>query len=191
MYTRFIFCFNYNGRRKLLANVTNIGTYISADLKLSFSKRGGIAFGEKGINYNSSIDDKHTSTTNNIEFTYHKDGSYLRKLPKNPHPYKYLNPGGTGMRYKPLNDIKTVILLATIDVQNYDICDNYFQENKKSLLVELKEDNLFNGEPFVAIIFVKNKNFIINKLTCELFYSTYVDLSGKSSERCPLVPNLN
>lgn len=82
------------------------------------------------------------------------------------------------MRYKPLNDIKTVILLATIDVQNYDICDNYFQENKKSLLVELKEDNLFNGEPFVAIIFVKNKNFIINKLTCELFYSTYVDLSS-------------
>lgn len=179
MYTRFVFCFSYNGTRKLLANVTNIGTYVNADLKLSFSKRGGIVFGDKGINYDGDIDDKHTFTTNNVEFSYHKDGSYLRKLPKNPHPHKYFNPGGTGMRCEPLNEVKTIICLAIIDVQNYNICDNYLQENKKSLLVELKEDNLFDGEPFSAIIFVKNKNFIVNKLTCELFYSTYVDLSSE------------
>lgn len=35
MSNRFVFCFNYNGVKKVLANVTNIGNYTSPDLKLS------------------------------------------------------------------------------------------------------------------------------------------------------------
>lgn len=177
MNNKFVFCFEFSNSNKLLANVINIGTYTNPDIKLSFGKKVGIVFGEAGINYDN-IEDEHTFTSNNVEFSYHNDGSYLRKLPQNPNPYKYFNPGGQGTRYNPLDEINSILCLAIIEVQNYIICDDYFA-GKGSLFVNIKEDNLLNGEPFKAIIFVKNKLFPINKLSCEIFYSNYVELSSK------------
>ncbi|WP_165021458.1 hypothetical protein [Dysgonomonas sp. ZJ279] len=176
MNKRFTFHFEYNKVKKLLVNVTNIGTDANPDLKLSFTKKPSITCGDTGISYNHPNCDQQTFTSNNIEMTYHKDGSYLRKLPKNTPPYKYYNPFGTGKRFQSLDSVNSFICLATIEVQNYSICDEYVM-SKKTLPIGIIEDNLFNGEPFIAIIYVKNKNFIINKLSCELFYSTYVHLS--------------
>lgn len=177
MNKKFVFCFEFNNSNKLIANIINIGTYTNPDLKLSFGKKIGIAFGEAGINYDN-IKDGHTFTSNNIEFSYHNDGSYLRKLPQNSNSYKYFNPGGKGTRCTPLDEINSVLCLAIIEVQNYIICDDYLVR-KKSLCINIKEDNLLNGEPFTAIIFVKNKLFPINKLSCEFFYSNYIELSSK------------
>ena len=171
---RFVFFFEHDNINRLLANVTNIGSFQRPDIKLSFTKKVGSAFGENGINYDNPKLDKHTFISSNIEFTYHHDGSFLRKLPKNDPPYKYFNPSGVGSRQQPLDKVESVVLLSAIEVQNYNLCDDYvINENTKSLGVN--KNTLFNGEPFIAIIYVKNKEFIINRLSCELFYSNFID----------------
>jgi len=170
------FTFTYLSVQRLLVSITNIGSYENPDLKFCCSHGIGMATGEKGFNYEYS---KDNFVVSNIELTYHPDGSFLRKIPSMPiNEFKYYNPNGKGCRIRPLNDIKDYEPIAIIDIQNYQICEKYVSKKNDSLLINLEEELLFNGEPFAVILYLKNKLFIVNKLSCELFYSDYMDISS-------------
>lgn len=159
--------FEMEGNFYMLFQVVNIGTKEYPDLKFS-------GFSNLYINYKTESDkdddkgyltEKETeqSTIHSyIEFTYHKDGSFLSKnLDFKDNSKRYYNPYGTGARWTPINDIQDVQPVISIEIRRMEIYHPVKIEEERDLVHNYicKNSELFesSGQYFVAI-YLKKKS---------------------------------
>ncbi len=169
------FIFSYQGTDRLLFTVTNIGSESNPDLKFVSHHGICLALGKGHDPYEFNEDNL---TTSNVESTYHSDGAFMRKLNNIDYKQKkYYNYNGTGVRTTPLLQIQDIKLLSLYNIQLPQICETYFQKKKDTSIIKIQADALINNGAFVAILFIKHKNKLMNQLVHELFCSHYVPIS--------------
>ncbi len=172
--------FEMEGLSYLLFRVVNIGTEDDPDFKFS-------GFSDLYINYKSDDNgeenkgflteeemDKSTFHEN-IEFTYHKDGSFLSKnMDFEEKSKRYHNPYGTGTRWTPINEIQGIQPVITIAIRRMEIYHptQIEEEREKVHNYICRNSDLFerNGQYFV-VIFLKEKRMPIACFTNVQGYS--------------------
>ena len=174
--------FEMEGLPYLLFRVVNIGTKDNPDFKFS-------GFSDFYINYRSEDngeDDKGFLTEeemdkstfhNNIEFTYHKDGSFLSKnMDFEEKSKRYHNPYGAGERWTPINEIHGIQPVISIAIRRMDIYHpTRIEEGSEKVHNYIcRNSDLFerNGQYLVAI-YLKEKR---KKVACFTTAQGYSDI---------------
>lgn len=179
--------FEENGINRFLLKVINIGTYDIPQLKFTFGHTISFVDVDVPIINQDKLDESDKITKGLIpceicEYSYHFDGSFLRKLPTFPVKQKtYLNPYGPKTRITPLDKIIDIMPVFVLEIKDSQTCQPYKQTTKKkSINYKCINNELFNHSSYKVIIYLKNKDFIINQYTTNQFYSDIVgDISSK------------
>lgn len=187
--------FEMEGLPYLLFHVVNIGTKDNPDFKFS-------GFSDFYINYRSEEngeDDKGFLTEeemekstfhNNIEFTYHKDGSFLSKnMDFEKKSKRYHNPYGTGERWTPINEIHGIQPVISIAIRRMDIYHptRIEKESEKVHNYICRNSDLFerNGQYLVAV-YLKEKGKTVACFTTEQGYSDILCSINDKLDLCML-----
>lgn len=172
--------FEMEGNFYMLFQVVNIGKKNIPDFKFT-------GFSNLYINYrsdNNKEDDKgylseeeiDKSTIHSyIEFTYHKDGSFLIKnMDFEDKSKRNHNPYGIGARWTPINDIQDIQSVISIAIRRMEIYQPVKLEEEGKMVHNYicKNAELFerNGQYLVAI-YMKEKNKPIACFTTSQGYS--------------------
>ena len=177
--------FEENGINRFLLKIINIGTYNIPQLKFTFGHGISLVDVDIPIINQEELDEsdeiaKGLIPCSNCEYSYHFDGSFLRKLPTFPIKEKtYFNPYGQNFHITPLDKIYDYMPIFVLDIKDSLACQPYRQTSKrKSINYTCFNNELFNHNTYKVIIYLKNKNFIINQYTTNKFYS---DIIGEIS----------
>ncbi len=172
--------FEMKGLSYLLFRVVNIGTKDAPDFKFS-------GFSDLYINYKSDDNgednkgflteeemDKSTFH-DNIEFTYHNDGSFLSKnMDFEEKSKRYHNPYGTGARWTPINEIYGIQPVINIAIRRMDIYHprRIEEEGEKVHNYICRNSDLFEQKgQYLVAIYLKEKNVPIACFTTAQGYS--------------------
>lgn len=187
--------FEVNGLPYLLCHVVNIGTKNTPDLKFS-------GFSDFYVNYRlreNGEDDKGFLTEEemdkstfhkNIEFTYHKDGSFLTKnIDFEEKSKRHHNPYGTGERWTPINEIHGIQPVISIAIRRMDVYHPTIieEESEKVHNYICRNSDLFerNGQYLVAV-YLKEKGKNIACFTTAQGYSDILCSINDKLDLCML-----
>lgn len=181
--------FEMEGLSYLLFRVVNIGTEDTPDFKFS-------GFSDFYINYRTedNLDDNKGYLTeeemdkstfhNNIEFTYHKDGSFLSKnMDFEEKSKRYHNPYGTGARWTPINEIHGIQPVISIAIRRMEIYHpiRVEEESEKNHNYICRNSDLFERKgQYLVAIYLKEKNVPIACFTtAQGYYDIMYSINDK------------
>ena len=187
--------FEMEGLSYLLFRVVNIGTKDAPDFKFS-------GFSDLYINYKSDDNgednkgflteeemDKSTFH-DNIEFTYHNDGSFLSKnMDFEEKSKRYHNPYGTGVRWIPINEIHGIQPVINIAIRRMDIYHprRIEEEGEKVHNYICRNSDLFERKgQYLVAIYLKEKNVSMACFTTAQGYSDILSSVNEKLDLCIL-----
>lgn len=164
--------FKMNSRYYGLFNIIQMGTNGIIDLKIT-DYYNGLAIitnndqdNEKGYLTESEID--KSRFVNQIEMSYHKDGSFLYKI-KDGGNVEYSNPYGKGERWTSTDNIDDFQPIFNIAIRRMEI----YNKSSETPILKSKEvayicenDDLFEKRgSYLVICYIRNKNIPLNRFT--------------------------
>lgn len=124
---------------------------------------------------------------NQVEMTYHKDGSFLHKI-KDRGNIKYSNPYGQGKRWTStdnISDFQPVFNIAIRRMQIYNkSCEKPILKSKESAYI-CENDELFeeNGT-YLVVCYIRNKKLPVNRFTNFQSYSDIITSLNDELDLC-------
>ena len=178
---------NNSSRSYLLCRIINIGDSINPDLKFTDVSSYGYITSNGRYDGGLTPDVKIDFATNQIELSYHRDGSPLYKSPikggDKPWRSNYMQ---QGFRQNIITECTTILPLIIFQIRNPKIYKNHLIEsgtNKKKVFI-CYNDILFNDEQSLfAVIYVRNKIIPLSKVTTKDYYS---DILAELTEKLDL-----
>lgn len=181
--------FKMNGRYYRLFNVIQMGKDGVVDLKIT-DFYNNLAILSKTSNHEKgylSEDEMNKSKfVNNLEFSYHKDGSFLRKIKDGLEP-EYLNPYGKGERWTATNSINDFQPVMNIEIRRMAIYNKSYPQpilKSKERAYICENNDLFESTgTYIVILYIRNKSLPLNCYTSVQLYS---DVIAELNERLDL-----
>lgn len=184
--------FEMEGNFYMLFQVVNIGTKNIPDFKFS-------GFSNLYINHktdNNKEDDKGYLTEEEIEkstihsyieFTYHKDGSFLTKnMDFEDKTKRYHNPYGIGVRWTPINDIQDIQPVISVAIRRMEIYHPVKLEEEGEMVHNYicKNTELFERDgQYLVAIYLKEKN---KQVACFTTSQSYSDILCNVNDKLDL-----
>ena len=172
--------FEMEGNFYMLFQVVNVGTKNIPDFKFS-------GFSNLYINHktdNNKEDDKGYLTEEEIEkstihsyieFTYHKDGSFITKnMDFEDKTKRYHNPYGIGVRWTPINDIQDIQPVISVAIRRMEIYHPVKLEEEGEMVHNYicKNTELLERDgQYLVAIYLKEKNKQVACFTTSQGYS--------------------
>ena len=183
--------FKMNGRCYGLFNIIQMGTNGIVDLKITDYYNGlaiitnNVQDDEKGYLTESEID--KSRFVNQIEMSYHKDGSFLHKI-KDRENVEYSNPYGKGERWTSTDNIDDFQPIFNIAIRRMEIynksCETPILKSKEVAYI-CENDDLFEKRgSYLVICYIRNKNIPLNRFTNSQSYSDIITSLNESLDLC-------
>lgn len=188
--------FEMEGLSYLLFHVVNIGNKDTPELKFSGFSNYYISYQnddnhsvEKG--YLTEEEIEKSTFHDYVEFTYHKDGTFLTKH-KDFHTQsnRYNNPYGKGVRWTPINEIQGIQPIITIAIRRMNIYHSIKIEKEKSTVHNYicKNPDLFVSQgKYLVIVYLKEKAKPIACFTTDQVYSDIIIDINERLDLCILL----
>lgn len=165
-----------DGRNYLLFKIINMGTEEVPDLKIT--TLSDISFLIKAVDFQEGAEDfekiEETPLVNNVEMSYHKDGSFLNKVGgTNYHD----NPYGEGARWTPISGIHDLQPVFNISIKKMAIYNprKLEPETGHNTNYVCCDEDLFEMDgTYEVCVYIKPKNMKICRIAAPGYYSDII-----------------
>lgn len=174
------FYIKLNDRYYRLFNVIQMGKDEIVDLKITdFYRNFVIMASNKSEDKGYLTEDEFNNLrfVQNVEMSYHKDGSFLHKIKDGINP-EYSNPYGQGERWTATDEIVDFQPIMYIAIRRMEIFKNSSLQPKlksKETLYICENEELFERDgTYFLILYIRNKKHTVNCYTSSSLFSDII-----------------